>query len=45
MGIFYYLSKIMKLMLFILVTDGTSTQHKIMLQKVFYRNLKGLSGF
>ena len=45
MGIFYNLSKIMKIVLFILVIDGTSKQHKRMAQKVFNQSLKGLGGF
>ena len=45
MGIFYNLSKIMKLVPFILIIDGTSKQHKIMPQKDFYQSLKGLSWF
>ena len=35
MGIFYNPSKIMKLVLFILIINGTSKQHKRMAQKVF----------
>ena len=45
MGIFYNSSKIMKLVLFILIIDGTSKQHKRMAQKVLNRSLKGLDGF
>ena len=45
MGIFYNLSKIIKLVLFILIIDGTSKQHKRMAQKVFNQSLKGLGGF
>ena len=45
MGIFYNLSKIMKLVLFILIMDGTSKQHKRMAQKVLNQSLKGLGGF
>ena len=45
MGIFYNPSKIMTLVLFILVIDGTSKQHKKMAQKVFYQSLKGLGRF
>ena len=45
MGIFYNLLKIMKLVLFILIIDGTSKQHKRMEQKAFYQSLKGLGGF
>ena len=45
MGIFYNLSRIMKLVLFILIIDGTSKQHKRMAQKVFNQSLKGLGGF
>ena len=45
MGIFNNPSKIMKLMPFILIIDGTSKQHKIMAQKDFYQSLKGLSWF
>ena len=45
MGIFYNLSKIMKLVLFILIIDGTSKEHKRMAQKVFNQSLKGLGGF
>ena len=45
MGIFYNPSKIMKLVLFILIIDGTSKQHKRMAQKVFNQSLKGLGGF
>ena len=37
--------KIMKLVLFILIIDGTSNQHKMMPQKDFYQSLKGLGGF
>ena len=36
---------LMKLVLFILIIDGTSKQHKMMAQKVFYESLKGLGGF
>ena len=36
---------LMKLVLFILIIDGTSKQHKRMAQKVFYESLKGLGGF
>ena len=35
MGIFYNPSKIMKLVPFILIIDGTSKQHKMMPQKDF----------
>ena len=45
MGIFYNPSKIMKLVLFILIIDGTSKQHKRMTQKVFNQSLKGLGRF
>ena len=45
MGIFYNLSKIIKLVPFILMIDGTSKQHKMMPQKDFYQSLKGLGGF
>ena len=45
MGIFYNLSKIMKLVLFILIIDGTSKEHKRMEQKVLNQSLKGLDGF
>ena len=45
MGIFYNPSKIMKLVLFILIIDGTSKQHKRMAQKVVNQSLKGLGGF
>ena len=45
MGIFYNLSKIMKLVLFILIIGGTSKQHKSMAQKVFNQSLKGLGRF
>ena len=45
MGIFYNLSKIMKLMRFILIIDGTSKQHDRMPQKDFYPSFKGLGGF
>ena len=45
MGIFYNPSKIIKLVLFILIIDGTSKQHKRMAQKVFNQSLKGLGGF
>ena len=45
MDIFYNQSKIMKLMLFISIIDGTSKQHKRMAQKVFNQSLKGLGGF
>ena len=45
MGIFYNLSKIMKLVLFILIIDGTSKEHKRMEQKVLNQSLKGLGGF
>ena len=37
--------KIMKLVLFILIINGTSKQHKRMAQKAFYQSLKGLSWF
>ena len=37
--------KIMKLVLFILINDGTSKQHKRMAQKVLNQSLKGLGGF
>ena len=39
MGIFYNLSKIMKLVPFILIIDGTSKQHKMMPQEVFYQSI------
>ena len=45
MGILYNPSKIMKLVLFILIIDGTSKQHKIMPQKVFLLTLKRLGRF
>ena len=45
MGIFYNLSKIMKLMPFILIIDEITKQHKMMPQKHFYQSLKGLSWF
>ena len=45
MGIFYNPSKIMKLVPFILINDGTSKQHKMLPQEVFYQSLKGLGGF
>ena len=45
MGIFYNPSKIMKLVLFILIIDGTSKQHKRMAQKIFNQSLKGLGRF
>ena len=45
MGIFYNPSKILKLVLFILIINGKSKQHKRMAQKVFYQSLKGLDGF
>ena len=45
MGIFYNPSKIMKLVLFILIIDGISKQHKRMAQKMFNQSLKGLGGF
>ena len=45
MGIFYNPSKIMKLVLFILIIDGTSKDHKRMEQKVLNQSLKGLCGF
>ena len=45
MGTFYNLSKIMKLVLFILIIDGTSKEHKRMEQKVLNQSLKGLGGF
>ena len=45
MGIFYNPSKIMKLVLFILIIDGISKQHKRMAQKVLNQSLKGLGGF
>ena len=35
----------MKLVLFILIIDGTSKQCKMMAQKVFYQSLKGLGRF
>ena len=35
----------MKLVLFILIIDGTSKQHKRMAQKVLNQSLKGLGGF
>ena len=44
-GIFYNPSKIMKLVPFILIIDGTSKQHKRMPQKDFYQSLKGFCGF
>ena len=45
MAIFYNPSKIIKLMPLILIIDGTSKQHKRMLQEVFYQSLKGLNRF
>ena len=39
-GQFYNSSKIMKLMPFISITDGTSKQHKMMPQKDFYQSFK-----
>ena len=45
MGIFYNPSKIMKLVPFILITNGKSKQHKRMPQKDFYQSLKGLGRF
>ena len=45
MVIFYNPSKIVKLVLFILIIDGTSKQHKRMAQKVFNQSLNGLGGF
>ena len=45
MGIFYNPSKIMKLVLFILIIDGTSNQHKRIAQEVFNQSLKGLGVF
>ena len=45
MVIFYNLSKIMKLVLFILIIDGTSKEHKRMEQKVLNQSLKGLGRF
>ena len=44
MGIFYYLSKIVKLMSFILRIDGIPKQQR-MSQKDFYQSLKGLGRF
>ena len=44
MGIFYNPSKIMKVVLFILIIDGTSKEHKRMEQKVLNQSLKGLGG-
>ena len=41
MGTFYNLSKIIKLVPFILIFDGTSKQHKRMPQKVLLSSLKG----
>ena len=35
----------MKLVLFILIIDGTSKLHEMMPQKVFYQSLKRLGGF
>ena len=43
MGIFYNLSKIMTLVPFILIIDGTPKQHKMLPQKDFYQSLNGLS--
>ena len=45
MGIFYNPLKIMKVVLFILIIDGTSKQRKRMAQKVLNQTLKGLGGF
>ena len=45
MGIFYNLSKIMKLMPFILIIDGTPKQHKMMPQEDFNQSVKGFSWF
>ena len=45
MGIFYNPSKIMKVVLLILIIDGTSKEHKRIEQKVFNQRLKGLGGF
>ena len=45
MGIFYNPSKIMKLVLFIIIIDGTSKEHEQMEQKVLYQSLKGLGRF
>ena len=45
MGIFYNPSKIIKLVPFILIIDGTPKQHKMMPQKDFNQSLKGLSWF
>ena len=45
MGIFYNLSKIMKLVPSILMIDGKFKQHKMMPQKDFYQSLKGISWF
>ena len=42
---FYNPSKIMKHVLFILIIDGTSKEHKRMEQKAFYLSLKGLGRF
>ena len=42
MGILYNLSKIMKLVSFILIIDGTPKQHKMIPQKDFYQSLKGV---
>ena len=43
--VFYNPSKIMKLVLFILIIDGTSKEHKRMEQKVLNQSLKGLGRF
>ena len=42
---FYNPSKIMTVVLFILIIDGTSKEHKRMEQKVLIQSLKGLGGF
>ena len=42
---FYNPLKIMKLVPFILMIDGTSKQHKRMSQKFLYQSLKGFGGF
>ena len=45
MGIFHNLSKILKLVPFILIIDGTFKKHYRMPQKVFNQSLKGLDRF
>ena len=45
MGISYNSSKIMKLVPFTLIMNGTSKQHKRMPQKDFYQSLKGFGRF